>query len=135
MIVNAHGGNQVLSNVVQTANAHTPGSMTLFPTRADSDTARRGAGLESSAHVDMHAGELEVSLLAATVPDVIRDGPRDQDHTADDRNLLLVHGMSAYTGSGVIGRPSAAATAKGAAVLDSLTRSFRDHLRAVDQQL
>jgi creatinine amidohydrolase len=71
-IVSGHGGNYVLSNVVQTANAHTPGSMTLFPTRADWDAARHDANLDSTMHEDMHAGELELSILAATAPDAVR---------------------------------------------------------------
>lgn len=133
-IVNAHGGNYVLANVVQTANANTPRSMTLFPTRTDWDTARRDAELETSAHDDMHAGELEASILAAAYPDVLRDGALQQDHGADDRSLLLIGGMSAYTRSGVIGKPSAATAAKGKALLDSLTASFGTHLQLLDEQ-
>ena len=130
-IVNGHGGNYVLSNVVQTANAARLGSMTLFPTRADWDLARRDADLASDSHEDMHAGELEVSILLATNPDAVRTEALAADHRADDRPFLLVHGMAPYTDSGVIGRPSAGDAAKGKAVLDSLTRSFADHLRAL----
>lgn len=130
-IVNAHGGNYVLSNVVQTANAHTPHSMTLFPTRADWDAARRDAGLDTDAHHDMHAGELEVSVLLAACPDAVRTGYQEADHAADDRRLLLIYGMNAYTGSGVIGRPSTATAQKGQGILDSLTASFRRHLQAL----
>jgi creatinine amidohydrolase len=36
--------------------------------------------------------------------------------------------MRGYTESGVIGRPSLATAEKGHAVLDSLARSFKDHL-------
>ncbi|UQU67472.1 MULTISPECIES: creatininase family protein [Micromonosporaceae] len=132
-LVNAHGGNYVLGNVVQTANAHTPRSMTLFPTRTDWDTARRDAKLKTSAHDDMHAGELEASILAAAYPEVLGDGGPDDDHAANERSMLLVGGMSAYTRSGVIGMPSAATAAKGEALLDSLTVSFGTHLLALDQ--
>jgi creatinine amidohydrolase len=130
-IVNGHGGNYVLNNVVQTANASRPGSMTLFPTRADWDLARHAADLETNAHEDMHAGELEVSILAAAWPDSLRPGTVGDDHRADERPLLLIHGMAAYTDSGVIGKPSAATAAKGAAVLESLVRSFSEHVEAL----
>ncbi|GAA0546558.1 creatininase family protein [Paractinoplanes ferrugineus] len=132
-IVNAHGGNYVLANVVQAANANTPRSMTLYPTRTDWDTARRDAELETSAHDDMHAGELEASILAEAYPEVLRDEALEQDHVAGDRSLLLIDGMGAYTSSGVIGRPSVATAAKGEALLNSLTASFGTHLQLLNE--
>jgi creatinine amidohydrolase len=36
--------------------------------------------------------------------------------------------MRGYTETGVIGRPSLASADKGRAILDSLARSFKDHL-------
>ena len=47
---------------------------------------------------------------------------------ADPRPHLLVTGMRGYTETGVIGRPSRATADKGRAILDSLVRSFKDHL-------
>ncbi|WP_432832949.1 creatininase family protein [Dactylosporangium sp. CA-092794] len=131
-LVNGHGGNYVLSNVVQTANASAKGAMTLFPTRLDWDRARKAASLETTAHDDMHAGELEVSILAAVWPESVQEGAYGDDHLAGDRSMLLVHGMAGYTDSGVIGRPSAATAAKGKAILKSLTASFADHLAALE---
>ena len=131
VVVNGHGGNYVLSNVVQSANSDRPGSMSLFPNRADWDSARQAALLETDAHVDMHAGELEVSILLSCCPGAVEDGALAADHLADDRPFLLVHGMEAYTNSGVIGRPSAANSAKGSAVLDTLVEAFASHLRAL----
>ncbi|MFG1888133.1 creatininase family protein [Micromonospora sp. NPDC049051] len=127
-IVNGHGGNYVLSNIVQTANATALGSMTLFPTHADWRKARQDAGLNSDAHRDMHAGELEVSILLHVQPHVVGGHFVDEDHVADERPMLLVHGMGAYTKTGVIGRPSAGTAAKGRALLASLAKSFDDHL-------
>jgi creatinine amidohydrolase len=127
-IINAHGGNYALSNTVQAANAATAGSMTLFPTRADWDNARADAGLDTDAHHDMHAGELEVSILLHVQPDVVRPGYLDEDHAADERSMLLVHGMREYTQTGVIGRPSAGTAEKGRALLASLTDAFAHHL-------
>jgi creatinine amidohydrolase len=126
-IVNGHGGNYVLANVVQQANVAGP-RMTLFPSRTDWDVARTAAGLDSTAGQDMHAGELEVSLLLHASPELVGGGYRGADWLAEPRPHLLVTGMRGYTETGVIGRPSQATANKGRAILDSLTRSFKDHL-------
>ncbi|GAA4182428.1 creatininase family protein [Streptosporangium oxazolinicum] len=127
VVVNGHGGNYVLSNVVQEANAEGR-RMALFPSREDWNEARAAAGLTSSMHEDMHAGELETSLLLHACPEVIRPGYQSADWIADDRRHLLTRGMQAYTGSGVIGRPSLATAEKGEALLDSLTNGFGEVL-------
>jgi creatinine amidohydrolase len=132
-IISGHGGNYFLGNVVQTANANRSKSMTLFPSRGDWRSARETAGLTSTDHEDMHAGELEVSILSAVLPMAVREGASSLDHTADDRPFLLTHGMAAYTEHGVIGRPSAGTAAKGEAVLDSLVDSFAEHLLALGE--
>jgi creatinine amidohydrolase len=127
VLVNGHGGNYVLSNVTREANVG--GShVTLFPARDDWDTARRQAGIKTTASEDMHAGELETSLLLYAHPDVIRQELQPPDHLANTRTHLLITGMRAYTESGVIGRPSPATAEKGEAVLASLVASFADHL-------
>ncbi|MFJ2028215.1 creatininase family protein [Streptosporangium sp. NPDC087985] len=127
VVVNGHGGNYVLSNVVQEGNAEGR-SMALFPSREDWNEARAAAQLTSSMHEDMHAGELETSLLLHACPEVIRPGYHSADWTANDRRHLLTKGMQAYTTSGVIGRPSLATAEKGKALLDSLASSFGDVL-------
>jgi creatinine amidohydrolase len=126
-IVNGHGGNYVLGNVVQEANIARP-RMTLFPSRTDWEVARTAAELDSTASQDMHGGELEVSLLLHAYPELVGGDCRAADHRADPRPHLLVTGMRGYTDSGVIGLPSRATADKGRAILDSLTRSFKDHL-------
>ena len=93
-IVNGHSGNYVLSNVVQQANVAGP-RMTLFPSRTDWEVARTAAGLVSTASEDMHAGELEVSLLLHGCPELVDDGYRSADWQADPRPHLLVTGMRA----------------------------------------
>ena len=83
-------------------------------------------------HEDMHSGEIETSILLYAHPELVRDGYETADWIADDRRHLLIKGMSAYTTSGVIGRPSLASAGKGKAVLASLVQSFADVLRALD---
>ncbi len=119
LVVNGHGGNYVLGNVVQEANVDGP-RMALYPSRSDWDAARREAGMETTHSQDMHGGELEVSILLHAYPDLVDEGAKELDHLADDRPLLQTLGMAGYTPHGVIGRPSLATAAKGKAALDAL---------------
>ncbi|GAA4560868.1 creatininase family protein [Planotetraspora kaengkrachanensis] len=122
VVVNGHGGNYVLSNIVQEANVVRP-RMALYPSRDDWARAREAAGLVTDAHDDMHAGEIEISLLLHLCPDQVRESYQNADHTAE-RPHLLVQGLRAYTETGVIGRPSLGTDEKGKAVLTSLTADF-----------
>ncbi|MEV4169595.1 creatininase family protein [Nonomuraea sp. NPDC049709] len=131
VLINAHGGNYVLSNVVQEATV-TERCMALFPTNTHWNAARAKANMETSSHEDMHAGELEVSILLATHPELVREGFETVDHVADDRQDLLTVGLEAYTKNAVIGRPSLATAEKGRAVLDYLGAAFRSCLRSID---
>lgn len=132
VLVNGHGGNYVLSNLVQEANV-TGHAMSLFPLGADWKRARQDAGLVSDAHSDMHAGEIETSILLHSEPDLVRDGYEGADHDGGARQFLLTLGMEAYTESGIIGFPSHATAEKGKAVLASLSAAFRSHLMALDE--
>ena len=118
-VVNGHGGNAVLTNVVQQANV-AGRRMALAPTSHHWTAAREAAGCGATTHQDMHAGEAETSILLAIAPELVRPGWENGDCEADDRSLLTLVGMEAYTDSGVIGRPSLATAAKGGALLDSL---------------
>lgn len=123
VVVNGHGGNYVLGNVVQEASARGE-RMALFPAAEDWEAARERAGVVTSLLTDMHAGEIETSILLHAHPEFVRPGHESADFTADDRRHLLTLGMSAYTESGVIGRPSLASAEKGKELLASLTESF-----------
>jgi creatinine amidohydrolase len=87
LIVNGHGGNYVLGNVVQRAALQGQIRIGLFPNREDWNEARDAAGMASASHEDMHAGELETSILLAAFPDVVRVGWEHGDHTVDDRSV------------------------------------------------
>jgi creatinine amidohydrolase len=120
MVVNAHGGNAVLTNVVQHASLIGPLRVGLYPSREDWADARTAANITSSNHDDMHAGELETSILLAAYPTSVRDGWNTADHHAPDRRYLTSLGISAYTDTGVIGQPSQATKEKGLGALDHL---------------
>jgi creatinine amidohydrolase len=123
VLVNAHGGNYVLSNVVQEGEG-----LVLFPGRDDWAFAREKAGIETSAYSDMHAGELETSILLHAHPDLVRPGYDTSDHLAEDRRHMLTLGLAPYTASGVIGRPSLASADKGRLLLAGLVESFAHYL-------
>jgi creatinine amidohydrolase len=129
VLVNGHGGNYVLGNVVQEANAARDSGdsgvrMALFPAPEDWESARERAGVQTSLLSDMHAGEIETSILLHCHPELVRSGHETMDFVADDRRHLLTLGMSAYTESGVIGRPSLASAEKGKQLLAALADSF-----------
>jgi len=126
VLVNGHGGNYVLGNVVQ---EHA--GMALFPAVEDWAAARAAGGIETPEVSDMHAGELETSILLHAFPEAVRTGYASGDHLADDRRHLLTLGLRAYTESGVVGRPSHATPAKGKAVLVHLVELFGGHLAAL----
>lgn len=127
VVVNGHGGNYVLSNVVQEHDG-----MALFPTWEDLEHARAAAGMEANPYEDMHAGEIEVSILLHAHPEVLKPGHETSDHDGGERRHLLTKGMAAYTESGVIGRPSLASSGKGERLLAALVERFRDHLVVLD---
>ena len=131
ILVNAHGGNYVLSNIVQEGSAHGK-SIALFPTKDDWKEARRDGNLATTDHEDMHAGELETSILLHSNPELVTAGYDSADCIAEDRRHLLTTGMQKYTENGVIGRPSFATAEKGKAVLDSLAENFADVLKMLD---
>jgi creatinine amidohydrolase len=123
VILNAHGGNYVLANVVQEGSTQGK-KVALFPTSEVWTEARKAAGLASSSHEDMHAGEIETSILLHAHPELVRDGYQTADWVMNDRRNLLTAGMQEYTQSGIIGRPSLGSAEKGKAVLASLVDSF-----------
>lgn len=130
VLVNGHGGNYVLSNIVQEANV-TKRHMALFPGRSDFVASRERAGMTTTVTEDMHAGEWETSILLHAYPDLVRPTYVQNDHDAPERPHLLIQGIRGYTSSGIIGRPSAATAEKGKAALDSLTETFAETLRTL----
>lgn len=132
VIVNGHGGNYVLTNLVQEANV-TDRRMLLFPTSQHWSEARTTAGCSASTHADMHAGEAETSILLSVAPGMVAEGWGDDDCEADDRALLSLVGMAGYTRSGVIGRPSLATAEKGRALLDALVAQLAGPLKLLQE--
>ena len=133
ILVNGHGGNYVLRNIVQ-ESAGSGTRMALFPGTADWNAARTRAGVQTPSHSDMHAGEVETSILLHAHPELVRPGFETSDFLADDRKHLLTLGMPAYTKSGVIGRPSLASADKGKELLAGLVDSFGEYVSLLAPQ-
>lgn len=123
VLVNGHGGNHVLANVAQQLNASGP-RVLLLPHRRQWEAACAQSGVESTVSADMHAGEIETSILLHAFPDVVRR-EAIRDHAAPDRGQLAWRGMRHYTASGVIGFPSKATARKGEALVTLLVQAMR----------
>jgi creatinine amidohydrolase len=129
LIVSGHGGNYVLAHIAQEASIEGR-DVAIFPDRLDWKQARIAAGMAVlDGHEDMHAGELETSILLHAYPEVVRDSYRASDHVDDDGHRhLLTTGLRAYSASGVLGRPSLATADKGAKALVELTTLAAGHV-------
>jgi creatinine amidohydrolase len=127
VIVNGHGGNYVLANIVQEANV-AQRRMVLYPQAVEWREARSYAGVETDNHADMHAGEAETSILLSEAPELVGENYRDADFTVDDRRYLLTLGVGGYSETGVIGKPSLATRDKGRRLLDSFAAQFKSYL-------
>jgi creatinine amidohydrolase len=132
VLVNGHGGNYVLGNVVQEASARGE-RMALFPTELDWLAARTAGGVETGPDTDMHAGELETSLLLHAYPVLVPPDYAQHDERADSRDRFLTLGLGAYTKSGVIGHPSLATAAKGEDALAYLVGAFTNVLASLER--
>lgn len=125
VLVNGHGGNYVLGNIVQEVNV-SERKMALFPHRDDWERARKAGGLTTSNHEDMHGGELETSIVLHMAPELVRDGA--EDWVAPERTHLHQIGVAGYSKSGIIGRPSLASAERGRLVLEELAGLLEPHL-------
>lgn len=129
ILINAHGGNYVLKNIAQELNLR-ESKILIFPTNKHWKEALFHAGIESTIHDDMHAGEIETSILLSIYPELVRKD-KLEDHLADDRSFLHVLGMKGYTTSGVIGLPSLASAKKGKLLIEGLTNSACEDLLSI----
>jgi creatinine amidohydrolase len=134
VLISGHGGNYVLSNIVQEYTATHGPAMSVFPLGPDWTAARDHSGMKTDNHTDMHAGELETSILLHVAPELVRPGNENADWTANDRPHLLTLGMQAYTDSGVIGSPSLGTAEKGEACLASFAETFEPHFRLLTSE-
>ena len=129
VVINGHGGNYVLRNLAQEINL-TDRMLYLGPEKHIMTQAFERAGLETSVHDDMHAGEYETSVMLAYHGDLVRHD-RLSDELAGHRDQLLIHGMAHYTRSGVIGCPSKASAEMGFAVVKAISELMSGEINAL----
>ena len=121
IVVNGHGGNYVLANIAQEANAD------------DAIQRRRCIRAATTGRRPAMPPALAVTTTTTCTPAnskhpscspltraYVREGWQSSDHIASDRRYLTTLGISAYTTSGVIGYPSRANADKGHLVLNHL---------------
>ncbi len=125
-IVNAHGGNLVLAHLAREANLDGP-RVWLGPGRHIQEAAFAAAGIETSVHDDMHAGEYETSVLLHCWPGLVRMA--DAADELAERPQLAVRGLAAYSRSGTVGRPTRATAAKGRKALEAMTEAMAAEVR------
>ncbi|WP_053958172.1 creatininase family protein [Sulfobacillus thermosulfidooxidans] len=124
VIINGHGGNQVLGSLVQEWNAD-GARVLLLPDRAHWAAAYQAAGWDFGPHEDMHAGALERSLLLYLAPETVTS-EIPADVSQPNRPYFSASGMHGYTVSGVIGYPTAATAEAGQTAWNALTETIRD---------
>ena len=124
VILNGHGGNQVLHSLVPELNSK--GSrVLLLPSRDQWDQAYQAAGWDFRLHDDMHAGAMERSLLLVWEPNRVRE-TTPPDVAAPDRPLFTAEGMRRYTPHGHIGFPSQASAEAGHRAIHSLLTALKE---------
>lgn len=133
VIINGHGGNHLLRNIVQELNAEDPRTVWgPFPNRRHWEEAYRAAGISETISRDMHAGEGETSLIMHLMPKAVKEDKRS-DCDVPNRPLLETVGMKPYTESGTIGFPTRATAEKGRLLLQSLTDQIASTLEGIEQ--
>jgi GNAT superfamily N-acetyltransferase len=142
VLLNGHGGNFALGPVVRDINRRDrPIKLLLVDwwEHAGPEIVREGRGL------DIHAGEMETSVMLALFPDLVRPDAADRDsRDAPSAAFPLVQrdlntfGTGHLSANGVIGYPSLASPEKGHALVASvrtrLAPSVLDRVRRLTEQ-
>jgi creatinine amidohydrolase len=143
VIVNGHGGNFALGPVARDIN-HQDGRLKVLlvdwwdhaPTETASPTRAHG--------LDLHAGEMETSVLLALYPDLVGPDREDSRPAEGSESFPLAQrdlntfGVGHFNASGVIGYPSLASAEKGQALVQAvrarLVSHVRDRIRRLTEQ-
>ena len=119
VVINAHGGNHVLEHWALEQNRRKVRSL-WFPRSWNWRIACERAGVLTPWGEDVHAGEIETSIMLEIAPqDVFMERCPD-DRIAPAQRMWPVLGMSQFSRDGVIGAPSRATAQTGRKLLDAL---------------
>jgi creatinine amidohydrolase/Fe(II)-dependent formamide hydrolase-like protein/GNAT superfamily N-acetyltransferase len=142
ILLNGHGGNFALGPVVRDINRRDRAIKLLLVDwweHAASDIARDGRDRGP----DIHAGEMETSVLQAIHPDLVRPEPKDRAATPSEvfplvQRDLNTFGVGHFNPNGVIGYPSLATAEKGQTLIQSVRAGLapyvRDRVRRLAEQ-
>ncbi len=118
-VLNFHGGNFVLKPTVREINYAAPGRKAIYLDAWDIVPAAEMKGIFKN--VDLHAGEVETSVMLALAPELV--GKKRVDFIpALPPPALDMYSLKTLTPSGVWGIPSQAAAAKGRRLADLVVR-------------
>lgn len=125
-ILNFHAGNIALKVVVRQVNwEQDKGKVVLMQPWIDA-SAKITEILESS-HEEMHAGEMETSIMMHIAPDQV--GDVRIDHVPDlGPSVFDLSPMKDYAPDGIWGRPSLATASKGRLVIEAMVVATVDYL-------
>lgn len=129
VLVNAQTGNHGLYSLVQELNRGIPKAL-LFPRKHNWAKAAAAAAIEGDVYDDVHAGEIESSIMLSTHPEFV-DLKKAWDDLKPERPLMHVLGMDGYSKNGVLGRPSLATADKGKSLLKSLVNQCHAELQII----
>lgn len=135
-VINNHGspmttttvplGNAIVKTAVRQLNYETPGLKVIW---VQPLAAARQALFEifDSSGDDLHAGEIETSLMMHLAPDLVRDGASDAVPSSPPAHLEWIpfHRLSP---SGVWGRPSHASAVKGRRALEAAVTATVEYI-------
>ena len=130
IILNVHGGNHALGPVVRDINRQDRKLKILLTHFA---APPEGDMLESAAsgRPDIHAGELETSLMMVLRPELVKGNGPDIRPTVDgfQQADLDTFGMGFIAPEGAYGHPSLASREKGERALESIKADLIRHIR------
>jgi creatinine amidohydrolase len=134
VLVNLHGGNAILKIAVRELNyLHSEGKVILvspwIPAAAELHV------LFPDLDNDLHAGDLETSLMLAIDANLVRADRSDYVPQGLSGEFFDYLDISALTESGVWGKPSQASPEKGKAALDLMVEKTVQYIRRTFRQI
>ena len=133
VVVNAHGGNLILKLAVSALNLRRSEGRVLlvFPSQL---AAQRLSEVFERLDDELHAGDLETSLMLHLAPDEV--GEDRVDHVPDVGGVFFDYAaMKSYCPDGVWGRASRATAEKGGKALEIMVEETIKHVQATFARL
>ena len=129
LVLNAHGGNFVLGPTIQEINYEYP-DMLIIMAPEEWPTMEGGHPIFEKPETDLHAGEIETSILLSLNPTLVK--PERMDYIPQvGREFLDYMPMNVINPEGVWGSPSKGDADKGARALAAQVKSITFFARQV----